>query len=523
MIASPQARLAAVASLALSLGVLTGLGFQPVGWWWGTILGFGGLTLLIRQVGARRAFGLGYVFGLGYFGISEWWLVNFGWFAPVALVAFLSIWAGLAAWATTWIVGNVPRLLPAWPVVAAATWTATEWLAQRFPFGGYGWSRFVYTVTDQPLGGWLPVIGAGGVSFLVALAGALLAWVVAGSTRRRRFGAAMAAVALLAAGAALTALPEPAPAGSLRVGVVQGNTDVSAGTLSIGSPGSITAMHLGETITALANWRATGAQPPDFLLLPENSADSDPTKDALTDKMITQASNLAGLPMLVGVISLGPGADERQTSALWWVPGDGPEARLDKVNLAPFGEFVPLSSLLRRLVPMTRLVGPQSVPGTGPRVMHVTLGDGSPVSIGNIICYELAYDSTVYSTVRNDAQIITVQSSNESMSGTWQPAQQFAITRVRAMELRRQIVVATTQSLSGLIDAKGRVLDVTREGEPAFRLYVVATGTGVTPGVLIGPWLEGGVAALAGAGVLLGIIGRLRSTRVVANHAGGQP
>ena len=498
-------RMAVAAPVALALGAFTGLGFAPVGWWWATIAGFAGVTLLWRPIGARRSLGLGYLYGIGYFGVTTWWVANMGWWLPLPLVGFLALWAGLAGWVTAWTLRRVAWTRPAWPLVAACAWTAGEWCAQRVPFGGFCWSRFAYTTPDQPLGGLLPVVGAGGVSFLVALTGAGLAWLIVGPARRQRLGALATIVALLAAGGALRFWPAPEPTGALHVGVVQGNTDPSAGPLSIGEPRTITAMHLGETITALATWRAQGVAMPDMILWPENASDMDPTKDATTNALITQASNLAGVPMLVGVISLGPGDGERQTTALWWMPGTGPVARLDKKNLAPFGEFVPLYGFFTKFVPMTHQVGLQSVPGTGPRVIDATLGDGTPLVVGNVICYELAYDSTVYSTVENGAQLITVQSSNESMAGTWQPAQQFAITRVRAMELRRQIAVATTQSLSGLIDEHGQVLDVTQEGQPAFRLYTVNLGSGVTPGVVVGPWLEAGVSALAVLGVLAGL------------------
>jgi len=506
-------RIAVAGPLALALGAFTGLGFAPVGWWWATIAGFAGVTLLWRTIGARRALGLGYLYGLGYFGITIWWVGNMGWWLPIPLVGFLALWAGLSGWVTAWTLRRVAWARPVWPLVAACAWTAGEWCAQRVPFGGFCWSRFVYTTPDQPLGGLLPVVGAGAVSFLVALTGSCLAWLVVGPKRRQRLGASLTIAGLMVAGGALRFWPAPQPTGTLRVGVVQGNTDPSAGPLSIGAPRTITAMHLGETITALATWRAQGVAMPDMILWPENSSDMDPTKDATTNALIAQASNLAGVPMLVGVISLGPGDNERQTSALWWMPGVGAVARLDKKNLAPFGEFVPLYSFFTKFVPMTHDVGLQSVPGTGPRVLDVTLGDGSPLTIGNVICYELAYDSTVYSTVENGAQLITVQSSNESMAGTWQPAQQFAITRVRAMELRRQIVVATTQSLSGLIDEHGKVLDVTQEGQPAFRLYTVSLGSGVTPGVRLGPWLEAGISALAGLGVLAGLVTSVLNAR----------
>ncbi|MCL2783078.1 MAG: apolipoprotein N-acyltransferase, partial [Propionibacteriaceae bacterium] len=344
------------------------------------------------------------------------------------------------------------------------------------------------------------------------LTGACLAWIVCSRTVRLRLGNLVLVVALMVAGGALRWWPSPPADATMRVAMIQGNVDSTADPFSMGYAASVTAMHLGETIMALATWRTSGQAMPDMIVWPENSTDTDPTQDTFTNDLVTDASDLAGIPILLGVISLGPGDDERQTSALWWLPGQGPVARVDKRNLAPFGERVPLYSILGKIVPMTQRVGRQSVPGTKPGIFHVELA-GRPLTIGNVICFELAYDQTVYDTVRNGAQLMTVQSSNVSFEGTWQPAEQFAITRVRAMELRRWVVVTTTASLSGLIDPHGKVIDETHEGQAAFRLYTVPLGSGVTPGVYIGPWLEGLVSALAGAGVLFGTIQALRRRR----------
>ena len=505
--------MAIAAPISVALGVVAGLGYQPIGWWWTTICGFAGFVFMLKGVKPRRAYGLGYLFGLGFFAMTVSYVGNFGWWAPVLLVCFMAWWAGLVGWATSWTITRGPAwLATGYPVVAACAWTGSEWLAQRVPFGGFAWSRFVYTVTDQPLGGWLPVLGAGGVSFIVALTGALLAWVVTSRTLRRRVLWLAVIAALMLAGGLLRLMPDPPSDGSINVGMIQGNADSTADAFSVGYPRSISALHLSETILALATWRTEGQPVPQMLVWPENSTDTDPTKDAPTNDMVTAASNLAGVPMLIGVISLGPGDGERQTTALWWVPGQGAVASVAKRNLAPFGERVPMYNILTKLVPITKKVGLQSVPGTKPGVFHVTVG-GEPLVIGNVICYELAYDETVYDTVRGGAQLMTVQSSNISFMGTWQPEEQFAITRVRAMELRRWIVVTTTQSLSGLIDPKGHVVDVTTPYTGAFRSYIVPLGNGVTPGVLIGPWLEAFVSLLAAAGVLFGSYRRLRDRK----------
>lgn len=134
--------------------------------------------------------------------------------------------------------------------------------------------------------------------------------------------------------------------------------------------------------------------------------------------------------------------------------------------------------------------------------------DGRTVKIGDIICFELAYDSTIYSTLTNGAQVLMVQSNNATYGGTGQIEQQFAITRARAMETRREIAVATTNSVSGFIDRDGRVVQRTDEFTAASMVVDMPLRSGLTPAVLVAPWLDralalgGVIACLLGAAVL---------------------
>ena len=357
------------------------------------------------------------------------------------------------------------------------------------------------------MSGWLPVIGAVGTSWLVAVSGqavAVLAAPRASGRRARRVARGSAVLLLVLAftgGALLAARPIPPGGKSITLGVVQGDVNGTAGPHAMGYARSVTNNHVSETVTLMARAR-TGLDPqPDLVLWPENSTDIDPTKDALTALLVRLAEQVAQRPILVGAVMSGPGPDERQTSSLWWTTNNTIAARYNKRNLVPFGEYIPLRSLLLPILPILREVGAQSVPGHKPGVLTGPLADGQKLTIGTVICYELAWDTTVAQAAGNGAQVLVVQSNNGTYTDTGQPLQQFAITRGRAMELQREIVVATTNALSGLIDARGRVIERSQEATAWARSITVPERTGVTIGARLDPWLDWVALAVALAGL----------------------
>jgi apolipoprotein N-acyltransferase len=411
-------------------------------------------------------------------------------------------------------------------VAAAAAWVLVEYAYARIPFGGFGWIRLAYAAVDTPPSGFLPVIGVAGLSFVVALVGQIIAWCASalwsmrtepsGLPRRARgfLLAAIALVALVAIPAGLRLYqvePQQTAAGHVEVGIVQGNIP-GRGIEAMGRARSVTNNHLSETVNLITKVRLGQQRQPDFLLWPENSTDIDPTVDPITRLTVEAAAQVAGLPILVGAVMQGPGEDERQTTALWWVPGRGPQARYDKQNLVPFGEWIPFRDQLKPLFPVLERVGAQSVPGTEPGVLTVDLGDRI-VRLGDVICFELAYDQTVYGAVRGGAQVLLVQSNNATYGGTGQIEQQFAITRARAMEARREIAVATTNSVSGFIDRDGRVMYRTSEFTADSLVVSMPLRSAITPALIVAPWLERGLAVLALVAAAMAAVAARRSNR----------
>jgi apolipoprotein N-acyltransferase len=295
----------------------------------------------------------------------------------------------------------------------------------------------------------------------------------------------------------------------VQVGIVQGNIP-GRGIEAMGRARSVTNNHLSETIHLMTKVRLGQEPPPDFLLWPENSTDIDPTLDPLTKQTVQAAAEVADLPILVGAVMQGPGPDERQTAALWWDPHRGVLARYDKQNLVPFGEWIPFRAQLLPLIPLLQQVGAQSVPGTRPGVLDVTAG-GRPIKIGDVICFELAYDQTIYRSITGGAQVLMVQSNNATYGGTGQIEQQFAITRARAMETRREIAVATTNSVSGFITRDGAVAIRTQEFTAQSMVVEMPLRNALTPAIRVAPWLERGLALVAVLACLAAAPGGLQS------------
>ena len=497
------------AAIAILTGVATALGFQPYGWWPLVPVGVAGLTVVVlaaRRV--RGAAGLGLAWGTGFL------LLGIGWMQVIFVQAMLGLVLVEALfYALLGALLKVATRTRWWPLLAAGCWTGIEFTYARFPFDGFGWMRLGYAMVDSPLAWVLPLVGVAGLSFLTALAGQGIAWLLSGFSRRRLIvsAATLAALALLAAGGTL--VPVGAQTGQVEVGWVQGGAP-GGGVYGIGEARTTTRNHLTEATKLREKIDAGELPEPDFVVLPENTTDMDPYADPQTGAMVRAMSAVLGVPMFFGVILDGPGVDERQTASLWWDPDLGETARYIKRGIVPFGEWVPLRSLLLPLIPELAFVGPQSIAGDEPGALPVTLPDGRDLIVGVMVCYDLVYDDFAYDTVRHGGQVVVVQSSNAMYQGTGQIEQQFAITRARAMELRREVLVVTTSGVSGLINADGSVAFTAPDHVGSSGVVTLPERSGLTPATWLASPLELAITILAA----LGLVASLRYGRMDADR-----
>ena len=512
---TPAARRAArpwpaltVVVLAAVGGLFASLAFAPIGWAPCAVLAVVVLAWTVRRArGLGAALLAGWAFGLTFMGTSLIWQTEILILSYAGMTLATSlVYVGVA------LVGFLTRDLRAWALFGAAAWSISEFVISVWPFDGFGWMRLGYTQLDTPLAGLYPLIGAAGVTFVVALLG----HVVTALVERPGWGPVgpliWTLVAVLGLGAAGN-LVQPTSAGSVNVGWVQGGAP-GGGVYGLGPARTITYNSRDETAALMARVAAGQLPAPQFIAWPENSTDMDPRADEPTRAAVQEAVDTAGVPILVGSIYEDAPAETRQTVALWW-SGDA-NLVYAKRNLVPFGEWIPGRDLLLPLIPELRYVGAQSVPGTTPGAFPATLPDGRTVEVGVAICYEVIFPQTLYDAVDAGAQILIVQSSNAMYQGTNQIAQQFTATRVRAAEMRRTIQVVTTSGISGLIGPQGQVLRQAPDSVSASGVDVLPLETTPpTPAMRLGSWLEYGLSLIAASGVVWGLSKRF------SKHRGG--
>jgi apolipoprotein N-acyltransferase len=209
----------------------------------------------------------------------------------------------------------------------------------------------------------------------------------------------------------------------------------------------------------------------------------------------------------VGAILQGPGPTHRRNVGILWSPTTGPGARYTKRHPVPFAEYMPLRRVAEFVSSDAKLVTQDMVAGHGNGLLR-----GGPVLIGDVICFEVAYDDLVRSSVAAGAQLLVVQTNNATFGYTAETYQQLAMGRLRAVESGRTVVQAATTGKSAIIAPDGGVRE---ESGPLFHSAVIVARVPVrsitTLATRVGAWPEYLLASLALAGVLVvGVDGRRR-------------
>lgn len=436
----------------MAAGGLLWLAFPPTGWWPLAFVAVALLSVATAGHSKRSGFLLGLTAGFALYLPLLDWLQNVGIHAWLVLATTQALATGLLGIALA-----RTSLLRWWPVAHACLWVLYEALRGRYPLGGFTWGRLAFSQSRSPL---VPLAALGGaplVTFVVALIALLLLWAAVTAVRDpagrrpRAIAASLAAVVAIAVGS--FAVPLPSRGGpQITVAAIQGN--VPSLGLDATSEDLVVARNHADATARLGARIASGAVPkPALVVWPESSTDIDPRRDERIRSLVVDSAAAVGAPILVGAV-LDTDDGKILNAGLMWDPSSGPGEMYVKQHLVPFGEYVPWRSLLGSRVQMLEDYIPRNFQrGTSTGVF--TVGGHR---IGDVICFEIAYDGPVRDTVRDGAQLLVVQTNNATYMRGRDPAQteqQLEMGRFRAVEHGRAVVIAATSGVSALLSPDG--------------------------------------------------------------------
>jgi len=432
---APRFRRGRVLVPSLLAGVLVALSVPPWGAWPLGPAGLGLLAWRLTGLPARTRVVAGLAAGFAWYMATLAWMAQFnlagGFLAAVVEAGFVA----LACAATP--VGPGPRVRTAGLLGLPAALVLAEGLVARWPFGGEPLGDVALGQSAGPLaqaarvGGPLLVIG------LAATAGVAVV-----QLGRRRLSGLAAAGAVV--GLTLAAVAAPDGGGSVRslsVAGVQGGGHRGLHRLER-DPGVVFRAQVDATDTI--------PRPVDLVVWPENVIDLDGPLDGSPEAgVVAGLARRLGATLVAGVTE--PAGDTHfHNAVVAWGPDGTLLARYEKVRRVPFGEYVPLRSLVRRVVHL-ELVPRDALPGHGPNVLPTPAG-----RLGVLISYEVFFADRDRAALGHGAQLSLVPTNAASFTTTQVPTQEVAAARLRAIEGGRDVVQVAPTGYSVLVDHRGR-------------------------------------------------------------------
>ncbi|NSW86122.1 MAG: apolipoprotein N-acyltransferase [Syntrophobacteraceae bacterium] len=448
-------------------GILLTAGFPFFDFYYLSWIALVPLLVAVRGRTPRQAALLGYLCGMVHYVTTMYWIryviYHYGGLAfPLAalilllLCAYMSVYPAAFAFAAK----KLERYPMAWVFGLPCVWVTLEFI-RAHALTGFPWASLGYTQTPFSLLIQVSdITGVFGVSWVLVLAGTSLA---ALHYRFRAWPGLLVLALTLSATAfygswrieqirAMQDLVSP-----VNVAVVQGNIDQSV---------KWDPAFQQETLQRYRRLTLEAVKhdpQPDLVVWPETAA---PFFYGIEPKLTPQLNEIvreAGKPVLFGSpAARRVGTEARLLNRTYLLEKDATvSGAYDKRHLVPFGEYVPLKTLLFFVNRLVESAG-DFVPGDDPS----PLGFNS-LSMGILICYEGIFPGLSRDTVLRGATSLFNLTNDAWYGDTSAPYQHLEISRWRAVEFRVPLVRAANTGISVMFDATGApcgTIPLNREG-----------------------------------------------------------
>ncbi|MGO9453292.1 MAG: apolipoprotein N-acyltransferase [Candidatus Binataceae bacterium] len=415
-----------------------------------------------------RVLGWAWLAGFSFFVGSMYWIViplhdfadmrmSIAILPMLLLAGILAIYSAIAIWAGEFF---ARRLRIPMVVTMPITWTAVEWVRTYFPIG-FPWNLLGYAAyTHLTLIQFAEFTGVYGISALIIFFNAVVYVVLFQRGRPQRQALSLISlmvvmVILFGFGKyRLQQLKSATPQGSLRVAMVQGNIPQSIKWQSW--PESFK-VYQGETVEAakhgadLIVWPEAAAT---FYFQPDDQYPAEFIGDAGYRADLLKLATTVGDPILFGApaLSVRDGHwGQFNRANLISAHGDL-VAHYDKINLVPFGEYVPGRKVFGFFVNRVVEGMGDMFPGT-----EQTLFPIKGAKLGALICYESVFPNLTRREVNAGAEVL-VNITNDAWFGeSSAPFQALAMASMRSVETKAPMIRTANTGISTIIKPSGEI------------------------------------------------------------------
>lgn len=467
--------------LAIFSGAVLPLAFAPFGYY--LVAEVSLVLLLFVWLGASpgKAFWYGWLFGLAFFGCGIYWVyisVHHYGNAPVILaaailallVAFLALYPAIQGYLLNKFFpeNNWPKFLLAFP----ASFVILEWF-RGWVLSGFPWLFLGYGHVSSPLGGWAPIFGVYGVSFLIALtAGAIFYLLYLRKNKKLLISLISLVILLWVIGVSLTKINWTRQVGEpIQVSLIQGNISQEQKW----KPEELWTILNSYSFLTAKNFSSK------IIVWPEAAIPAYQDDAWVYLKLLSFMAKRHGTTILSG-IPFHDDKTDRDYNGIIALGADN--GKYYKRHLVPFGEYLPLKFALSWLHKFFTI--PMSGFSRGSKKQPELLAQG--IVLAPFICYEIAYPCLVLDYLPKAGMLLTV--CDDSWFGkSIASAQHLEIARMRSLEVGRYQLLTANTGITAVIDAKGKILTRAPEFQQAVITEKVKNLSGRTPWVAFGKYL----------------------------------
>ena len=439
-------------TLSFCAGLITVFGFAPFGIFPLTVFSLAVLFMLwLRAENARIAAWIGWAFGLGVFGAGIGWIYialhDYGdmpcllaLLATFLFVAFYALFPAVVGYAQAKFKAPTGSRLV---IVMPALWVLAEWARGQL-FTGFPWLTFGYSqAAASPLAGYAPLLGVYGVSLLLAVSASLLLLLWKARWNQSSKSAWVILILLWTLGAVLREIEWTRPQGQpIKVSLAQGNIPQEMKFRE-------------ETLTGTLETYRKLIQQSDarLIVLPETALPLQ--RQELPENYVTILRDHARKQngdIITGAFEQEQGNYYNSVFTL----GTAESQSYRKNHLLPFGEFIPLRSVLGWLIndALKIPMGDLARGGINQPLLNVA---GQKIAVN--ICYEDAFGEELIRPLPEATLLVNV--SNDAWYGNSYAAMQHnQLSQMRALETGRMVLRATNTGVTSLIGRNGRIIQM---------------------------------------------------------------